>query len=284
MKSVVKKIKDQSTAFLKSLSGKDLTTHTASITFFLVFSALPLLILISLFLPLTGYGPEELIDFVTGATPDFLDGLTAQVIRETYARSGQVVPITVIIVIWSAMQAVRALITGLHMVYEIPEKKNVLFQNLTAAITVFAISFFLILSTVGLVLLNTLFEITGADRIQVTVFQAWILNFRYTITFVFSTLLLLLLYTFISGAQRRMRSHLPGALLSAVVIAIFTGIFSVYVRYNTSYVTIYGSLATFIIMLLWAYACVFIVLLGGCFNHFLIRRKQQRGKSDEAAS
>ncbi len=280
----MKKLKEQCIAFFKSLSGKDLTTHTASITFFLLFSVLPLLILISLFLPMTGYGPEELIDFVTGVTPDFLDGLAAEVIRETYARSTQMVPITVIIVIWSAMQAVNALIRGLHMVYEIPEKKNVLFQNLTAAITVFAISFFLLLSTVGLVLLNTLFHITGADRFQIAVLPSLILNLRYIITFLFSMLLLLLLYTFISGAQRRVLSHLPGAVLSSVSIAVFTGLFSVYIRFNKHYATIYGSLATIIIMLLWAYACILIVLLGGCFNHFLIQQKLQSAKNDEAAS
>lgn len=280
----MKKWKESCIAFLKSLSGKDLTTHTASITFFLLFSVLPLLILISLFLPLTGYGPEELIIFITGATPDFLDTLVAQVIRETYARSAGIVPITVIIVVWSAMQAVNALIRGLHMVYEIPKKKNLLIQNLTAAITVFAISFFLILSTVGLVLLNTLFHAVGADRLQFAVLPYVILNLRYIITFLFLLLLLLLLYTFISGAQRRMRSHLPGAVLSSVAIAIFTGFFSIYIRYNKHYATIYGSLATIIIMLLWAYACVLIVLLGGCFNHFLILRRAQNGKSDEAVS
>ncbi len=280
----MKTLKESCIAFFKSLSGKDLTTHTASITFFLLFSVLPLLILISLFLPLTGYGPEELIIFVTGVTPDFLDNLVAQVIRETYARSARIVPLTVIIVVWSAMQAVNALIRGLHMVYEIPKKKNLLLQNLTAAVTVFAISFFLILSTVGLVLLNTLFQAVGADRLQVTLLPSLILNLRYLITFVFLLVLLLLLYTFISGAQRRVLSHLPGAVLSSVSIAVFTGFFSIFIRYNKHYATIYGSLATIIIMLLWAYACVLIILLGGCFNHFLILRKPQSGKNDEAAS
>lgn len=273
----MKKAKTFFLGFAKEFASKDFTTHAASTTFFLFLSLLPILILLSLLLPLTGLGAEELIDMVTAVTPDFIDDLIAQIIRETYARSGGIVPITLLVILWSAAQCMSALIRGLQMVYEVPRRKNIVVLSVTAILATLAITLFLMLSMVGLVFANTLIHAVGADQVTVPFLAMIVLHLRYVIMLFLTILLLTLLYTYISGAERKMRLHLPGAVLSAVAMAIFTWIFSVYVSYNRNYRTIYGSLAAFVVMLLWAYFCCYILLIGGSLNHYLQKRKEEEG-------
>ena len=272
----MKKIKTFFKDFFADLAGKDLTTYAASIAFFLFLSILPLLILVSLFLPLTGFGAEELVEMATAVTPDVVDDLVSQIIREVYARSAGIVPLTLIVIIWTAAQSLSALIRGLRMVYEIPGKKNFLKLNLTAIIGVFAVAAFLILAVLGVVLLDTVVRTSGIDQIRLPVLTTLILHLRHIILLLLAALLLTLLYTFISDAEKRPRSHLPGAVVSSVAIMIFTWIFSSFAGYTGNYHTIYGSLATFVIMLLWGYACVILVLVGGSLNQFLIKRRRAK--------
>ncbi len=273
MKEKLRRIKTFFKEFAADLVNKDISTYAASISFFLFLSILPILILVSLFLPLTGFGAEELIDIVIAVTPDAIDDLAAQTIREVYARSSGIALLTLIVVIWNAAQSLTALIRGLRMVYEIPGRKNYLKLSLTAVISMFAIAAFLILSVVGIVLLDTVIHTTGADQIQLPVLTTLILHLRHLIMLLLTTLLLTLLYTFISDAEKRPRSHLPGAVVSSVAIMIFTWIFSAFASYNGNYQTIYGNLATIVIMFFWGYACVTLMLIGGSINQFLIKRR-----------
>lgn len=276
------RIKDFFKGFAKELSDKDLASYAASIAFFLFLSLLPILILLSLFLPLTGYGVDDLISMVTAITPDLIDELIAQIIREVYARSAGLVSITLIFVIWTAAQCISALIRGLRIVYEVPGKKNYFTLNLIAIITMFAVTGFLILTLIALVLIDTAIQTVDVNQFFLPALTPLILHFHRLFMLPLAVVLLTLLYTFISGAEKRLRSHLAGAVVSAVAISLFTWIFSAYVRYNRSYRSIYGSLTTFVVMLFWGYACIYLLLIGGCLNHYLMKRKS--GSSDEKAS
>lgn len=269
--------------FVKKLSEKDLNTYAASAAFFLFLSFLPIVILLLLTLPLTGLGAEELISMVTDVTPSFIDGLVTQLIQEAYSRTAGLVPLSVIVIIFSAAQGMNALICGLRLVYDLPRQKNILYLNLLGLISTLAIIVFLILSALGLVLSNAAIHAAGADAIEIPVFAALVLRLRYLIMLALFIVLLTLLYTFVSGSKRNPRLHIPGAVFSSVACAIFTGIFSVFVRFNRNYHTIYGSIASFVVMMLWAYICIYLILIGGCLNHLLLERKSHQ-KSEESSS
>ncbi|MBQ3789887.1 MAG: YihY/virulence factor BrkB family protein [Lachnospiraceae bacterium] len=121
----------------------------------------------------------------------------------------------------------------------------------------------------GLVLANAVFQAIGTDRLVIPMPIALVLHFRYLILLAFCVLFLTLLYTTVSGAKRKLRLHLPGAALASITMSVFTWGFSVYIGYNQNYATIYGSFTAFVVMLLWAYACIYIVLVCGRINRIL---------------
>lgn len=269
-------MKEAVKCYAKEISNKDIATYAASTAFYLFLSFLPILILLSLLLPLTGLSSDALVELVTAVTPDFIDGLIGQVIREAYAKAAGLVSVSLIVILYSAAKGMTALTRGLHLVYETSDRTNFLKLNLTGILSTLVINAFLILSMLGLFLANTLIRWAGADQIDIPILAMFILHLRYVIMLFLTILLLTLLYTFISGAERKLRLHLPGAVLSSVALAVFTWIFSFYVSHSQSYRTIYGSLASFVVLLLWAYACIYIILLGGSFNHFRNKEKREQ--------
>ena len=75
------------------------------------------------------------------------------------------------------------------------------------------------------------------------------------------------MYTYIPSARLRYVYQLPGAVFSAVVWYAFSWIFSMYVNSTDSY-SLYGSLATPVIMMFWLYFCIYIFLIGAFINKF----------------
>ena len=269
--------------FAKGISEKDIWTYAASSTFFLFLSLFPILILLSLLLPFTGIGAEALIRNVTAVTPGVIDELVEQIIRETYDHANGLVPLSLVIVLWSAAKSMNAMIRGVRLVYDVPVTGNVLMLNLAAMLTTLAVALFLILSLFGLVLANAVFNAVGTDRLVIPMPVALVLHFRYLIILALAVLFLTLLYTMVSGAERRLRLHLPGAVLASIAMSVFTWGFSVYVGYNQNYATIYGSFTAFVVMLLWAYACIYIVLVCGRLNRILSSYTHIRASSDRSS-
>ena len=90
----------------------------------------------------------------------------------------------------------------------------------------------------------------------------------------FAVLLLILLYTFLPGGKRELRAQVPGALLTAVVWVIFTAVFSkvMPIFWKSS---IYGSLASLFLTLLWLRVILTILFIGAAWNEAAAEEKEE---------
>ena len=82
------------------------------------------------------------------------------------------------------------------------------------------------------------------------------------------TLVFLFMFKFIPSRRLPLIRQLPGAVVSAIGWYGFSMIYSMYVDYST-YNTMYGSLATMILALVWLYSCMLILFFGVEFNTLL---------------
>jgi membrane protein len=79
------------------------------------------------------------------------------------------------------------------------------------------------------------------------------------------------LYWFSVGGHIKVRSLLPGALVSSVgVVALIAG-FGIYVAWSKRYTAVYGVFAGAVIGMVATYLAVYVVLLGAVFNTQLMR-------------
>lgn len=73
------------------------------------------------------------------------------------------------------------------------------------------------------------------------------------------------------GAEGKttLRKQLPGAFFTACGWMVLSFIFSVYLDIFKGFTNMYGSFTTIILVMLWLYACMYIILLGGEINAIL---------------
>jgi len=79
---------------------------------------------------------------------------------------------------------------------------------------------------------------------------------------------------FISAPKEIKRRHgLPGALAASVVLVVASIIFSRLISVSLRYAILYGSLASFVILMVWFYICSIILIMGNVFNMMLYRTR-----------
>jgi len=73
----------------------------------------------------------------------------------------------------------------------------------------------------------------------------------------------------------QLKVQLMGAAFSAVGWMIVSWIFSVYLDIFKGFSSMYGSLTTIVLIMLWLYFCMYILLLGGEVNVILRDMEQE---------
>lgn len=97
---------------------------------------------------------------------------------------------------------------------------------------------------------------------------------RVIVLFGVALLVLALLYRITAPLGHQKPPVLRGAILIAILLSGASSLFSFFISLSTRYSTVYGSLASVIILMLWLYLCGNIVILGNVLNYVWWRRKQ----------
>ena len=104
-------------------------------------------------------------------------------------------------------------------------------------------------------------------------FLGWLLtevvDLRFFVFLFVHTLLFAAMYVVLPDRKNSFRGSLPGGLMASLGWMLFSRLYSVYVRYFSSYSNIYGSVYAVALSMLWLYCCVNILFYGGLLNKFL---------------
>jgi membrane protein len=93
---------------------------------------------------------------------------------------------------------------------------------------------------------------------------------RFRVLYVIALLALFFcaVFTWMPNRKNNFFMELPGALFVGVAWYLASWVFSIYVNHFFAY-SMYGSLATVTIVMLWLYMCFYIVMIGALLNQFL---------------
>ncbi len=95
-----------------------------------------------------------------------------------------------------------------------------------------------------------------------------ILNYRWLVALVVFVLFFTLLFQMLPNRKAKFRSQLPGGALCAVAWYVFSYGVSLYLQIFNP-ISLYGSLTTIILLMLWLYFCMYILLVCGELNYRL---------------
>ncbi len=205
-----------------------------------------------------------------------LPGMLGNVLSEAYSAAGAysaaaVIPVTVIITLWTASKGMHALSEGLNSAYGNEITGGVKRRAISALYTlIFIVA--IILSLFLLVFGNTFYGfftklVPGLADMALLVRAA-----RAVIVLTIIILFFILIYKFLTGKKQKLRDTLPGAALSGFGWIILSYGYSLYIDYYVaSGNSLYGSLTAAVLLMFWLEACMSVTLAGGLINSYITR-------------
>lgn len=260
----------------KELSGKNISAYAASSAFFLFLSLIPSLMLLCAAIPFIPLTQADFMRIVIELVPSSIEPLAVSVINDVYRQSAGLISISVIAIVWSAGKGLLALLRGLNVIYDVEEKRNYLVLRLVTSFYMLIILAVIILALIVMVFGDSILQLISGWVPIVSGLLHTMINGRHILFFLLITMVLAFLYAYLPRHRSRIRSQLPGAVMAALGWTVVTFAFSIYVTYFNGF-SMYGSLTTIIILLLWLYACMTLVLVGAFANKLLVDKKSSSG-------
>ncbi len=251
--------------FVAAFNLRQFNMHASSTTYFYFLAIIPIIIFISALLPFTDIGESEMISAVDALMPDVVDSFADMVITESFQHTAALIPISVLLLLWTCLQGNMALLRGMNGAYDVKETRPywlrlvISFVWTTLMMVVFVVLMLLVFSKKIRMFLAEYFPM----------YQASWLNFSALNVLVClgaSLLFISLTYWVMPNGRRRLRDQLPGAIMTAVLWFGLSEVFSLYVNGFNKFTTFYGTLGEFAISLFWMYCFFYILLLGGFVN------------------
>ena len=281
-----KKIRTQILRIIVTVNSHHTGAYAAQAAYFFVLSLIPIFLLLLTMVQFTPVTMNDVMEAVLQVFPESVTPMIRSIVIQVYTQSGTVIPVTVIVALWSAGKGVLSVTSGLNCIYAKTETRNYFYLRIRASfytvLFLLAIMLSLVLSVFGNSISVMLYEYVPFLSKVVD----FIIRIRTLVTLIVLTIFWDLVYKFLPNRKNRakttLRRQLPGAVFTACGWLFVSFVFSVYLDIFTGFTNMYGSLTTIILILLWLYVCMYIILLGGEVNALLERfhvgRRERTGE------
>lgn len=181
--------------------------------------------------------------------------------------------------LFTATNGMMAIIGAFNRSYRTRDRRGFLYTRLIATGLTFMLAFVLFLAVVLLIVGNVVVEwIREYDVYHLFDDNAslfFISLLQYGVVFFVFFIGLSIIYYVAPAIQERWNFFSPGALISSLLSIGVTHLFSFYINNFASYNKLYGSIGTFIGLMIWFLLLSFIILLGFEVNASIDEAKRQ---------
>lgn len=280
--------------FLDKSKRDNISAISAQSAFFLILSVVPFLMFA--FAVLSYFNiPRDIFDayFIQFFTGDIGEKIQS-VFESAYSKSIGIAFTTIIAALWSAGKGLYSICEGINRIYKINYNKFWFIKRVYAMLYTF-LMFVVLVSVAGILVVAEFFDKQIKEALKnLPYILAVLYALRYVVAFTVIVLLVSLalkLYLRTKVKDKRwakFRLQLPGIALTALCwLGLSLGI-RIYVRCFNGF-SIYGSLTTIAIVMIWLYFSMYILLYGIQFNYinrreiynFRLRNLFRRKKIDK---
>lgn len=252
--------------------------YAAQAAFFFVLSMLPICWLLMTLVRVTPITMQEIMEAILPLFPDSVKDFVNSIIWQVFTQSFTLIPVTVLVALWSAGRGVLAVSSGLNVIYESVETRNYIYLRIRSSfytvLFLFAILFSLLLSVFGNRISLLIYEYVPFLSPVIT----FIIQTRTVVTLGVLTIFWIFVYRYLPNRKNKknltFRRQLPGAIFTACGWLLISFVFSIYLDIFTGFSNMYGSLTTIVLIMLWLYMCMYAVLIGGEVNAAIEKRVQ----------
>lgn len=257
-------VKDFATFFASGMTYKDVASYASSMAFFFFIALIPLLIILSKLLPLTGISDDQLIRVVTRVTPEIVDVMVVIIVKQAYSSTTGIISISAVVILYATARGMLALLRGLNRIFDVKVRHGGISVIIRAGIYTLLMLLYLILLLLIIVygesiMIFLVSHIKVLDRVPL------LFNFRYLLMMALGVISLMAVYAYVPSERQPFKKQLPGAVFTTVAWVVFSFFFSLFIG-SSIYGTYYGSLAAIVIFMMWLYGCFYILLMGANLN------------------
>ncbi len=247
-----------------------LNRSAAALSYFLIMTLFPMLICVQWILGVFGENIVTFLEEMSSIIPSGVLSIIEDYLGYTGSQSNGLLFIGIITAIYTGAAAFRMLSDSLREIFESrggSDAARFAFSFVYAIAFLVAVYLFAIIVLAGrwlIALLEPVFEmIDSIDLIDLAYLWNW---FRFVILDVLSAGMLYVIYYFSAWRSPYRMKILPGAVIGSVLFTVVSGVFSWFISSSVKYSTIYGSLASVIILMLWLYILSNIIFIGALVN------------------
>lgn len=243
--------------------------YAAQSAYFFMLCMIPIILLFLTMVQFTPITKADVMTAVIQVFPSSVDSMITSIVNQVYNQSTGIIPVTLIVTLWSAGKGVLAMTTGLNCIFDCRETRNYVLLRIRA--TLYTIMFIVVILL--LLVLSVFGNSLNLFVLEHVPFMSgiadWLIEARTIISPAVLVVFCLLIYTFLPNRKAKMLRQLPGAAFAALGWMIVSWIFSVYLDIFKGFSSMYGSLTTIVLIMLWMYFCMYSILLGGEVNVLL---------------
>lgn len=253
--------------FIHKTAQDHTTAYASKAALFLFISLFPFVMLMLTLIRYLPFSQEDLHTFLAELLPDELDQFLNEIVGELYGQTGKaLLPLTILSTLWAASKGFVALLQGLDMAYEVKHRRNYPLLRLASVLYTVVFLLFVVAALCILVFGNSLAGWLHERFPQLRRIAWGVLSWRNLVGGLLLFFFFLLIYRALPRRHTRLAAEIPGAVLSTVGWIGFSYLFSYYIDHFGNYANLYGSLTAVVLVILWLYACVYILLIGAEIN------------------
>ena len=307
LKDLLPRLKNLLLQGIDIFQKNNMTVYSGNATLFIVTAIFPfIMLIISIVNLLPGYSTKDVADIFFQILPDLdpIKELIESMITNLRNQSGGLLAsAAAVTTLWSASKGVFSIQQGLDQLDQEEEDsdtteaekeqlkkkgknvirsilKRLLFTFMLVVLIPALLIFEMLGDSISSIICSTV-EKLGAERLTSTF--AHIDSFFHTsslVVILFAVLVILQIYAKLPEKHRTLKSQLPGALLTGVSWLVFTKLFSFFIPRFYRASSLYGSLASLFLVLMWLRFVVMILFAGGVVNRAL-EEEQPKDENSE---
>ena len=252
--------------FMNRVFKDHVSAYAAQAAYFIILSFIPFVMFLLTIMRYTPLTRDVINQGILEICPENFQGLVVSIVNEVYQKTSAVLPITLVLSLWSSGKGVQAITNGLNTICHVEETRSWLLTRLWSMFYTLVFILAIIASLVLLVFGNSLQKSLTGKWPWLGRMIAQIIGARTIVAFFMLMSVFLVLYKVLPNRKTTFKSQMPGAFLTAVAWMVFSYAFSLYYTFFPNTLNIYGSFATVILIMLWMYICMNIVLYGAEIN------------------
>lgn len=271
LRTLFTRIKD----FARTLNQRGIVTHAASGAFYTFLSLFPLTALAASLIPCVGISQASLFHLLDGFVPSGVSALLQAILSNVYQNVFPALPVSLLVLLWSAARSFSELLRGMAAMAGDPAVRY-LRRHLRAILLTVALLLTLLLSF-SLLIFGARIAVGMERTAPKAVVGTWalVLRLRYIGMAALLWLLFVFLFRSIPNCSFTFQEVRLAAALSAAAWILFSALFSLYASHLLD-LSLYGSMATMVVTMLWLFYCQYILLIGAGICAY----KQKKAEAD----